>query len=435
MDSRRRSLLRAGALLPASAALAALAAPAGARYAVPMDIPAPFTTPDVLARDESYWATVASHFDITDEVNHLENGYWGAMGKETLARYQRHTAEVNRGNAWYGRHAFPAQYMAVHRQVADMLGVGVGADEIALTRGATEAMLALIGGYNRLQPGDQVLYADIDYDSMINAMRWLQQRRGAQVERIALPAVPTHQQILQVYDDAFARLPRLKLVLLTQVSHRHGLVLPVAEIAERARARGIDVIVDAAHGFGQIDYAVPQLNADFVGINLHKWIGAPVGVGAMYVRKGRVVDLDPYMGETDDGRVGSRVHTGAVNFAAYLALPEAIALHQRIGAANKQARLRYLRERWTVPARQMAHIEVLSSPDPALASALASFRLRGHGSVEDNQALQKRLLEEHGIFTTHREGLESGACVRVTPSVFTRPAQMDALVQALAALA
>lgn len=123
MDSRRRSLLRAGALLPASAALAALAAPTAARYAVPMDIPAPSTTPDVLARDESYWAAVASHFDITDEVNHLENGYWGAMGKQTLASYQRHTAEVNRGNAWYGRHAFPAQYLAVHRQVADMLGV------------------------------------------------------------------------------------------------------------------------------------------------------------------------------------------------------------------------------------------------------------------------------------------------------------------------
>jgi selenocysteine lyase/cysteine desulfurase len=162
-----------------------------------------------------------------------------------------------------------------------------------------------------------------------------------------------------------------------EVDARGGMV---AEIAERARARGIDVIVDAAHGFGQIDYAVPDLKADFVGINLHKWIGAPVGVGAMYVRKGRVADLDPYMGETDDGRVGSRVHTGTVNFAAYLALPEAIALHQRIGAANKQARLRYLRERWTVAARQMAHIEVLSSPDPALASALASFRLRGHAT-------------------------------------------------------
>ncbi|KAF1015226.1 MAG: Isopenicillin N epimerase [Stenotrophomonas maltophilia] len=432
MDRTRRSLLQAGALLPASTALGALAATA-ARRAAAQPIPVHTVAPEQLASDEAYWGAVACHFDITQEVNHLENGYWGAMGRETLAAYQRHTAEVNRGNAWYGRQAFPAQYMAARRQVAQMLGVGE--EEIALTRGATDALLALIGGYNRLAPGDQVLYADVDYDSMITAMQWLQQRRGVQVERIALPAVPTHEQILQAYEAAFARLPRLKLVLLTQVSHRHGLVLPAADIAERARARGIDVIVDAAHGFGQIDYAVPQLNADFVGINLHKWIGAPVGAGALYVRQGRLKDLDPYMGQPDDGRVSSRVHTGTVNFAAYLALTDAIALHQHIGAARRQARLRYLRERWTVPARAMAHVEVLSSPDPALASELASFRLRGRSSVAYNMAVQKRLLDEHGIFTTWRDGLASGACVRVTPSVFTRPAQLDALVQALTALA
>lgn len=133
MDARRRSLLRAGALLPAAAALPSLPASATARYASPMEIPATTVAPEVLARDENHWAAVASHFDITDEVNHLENGYWGAMGRETLASYQRHTAEVNRGNAWYGRRAFPAQYMAVQRQVAELLGVG--ADEIALTRG------------------------------------------------------------------------------------------------------------------------------------------------------------------------------------------------------------------------------------------------------------------------------------------------------------
>ena len=374
MDPTRRFLLRAGSSLPAAAALSSLPAMAATRYAASMQIPATTVAPDVLARDENYWAAVASHFDITDEVNHLENGYWGAMGRETLASYQRHTAEVNRGNARYGRHAFPAQYMAVQRQVAGLLGVG--ADEIALTRGATEAMLALIGGYNRLRPGDQVLYADIDYDSMIGAMRWLQQRRGVQVERIALPVVPDHVQILQAYEAAFARLPRLKLVLLTQVSHRHGLVLPVAEIAERARVRGIDVIVDAAHGFGQIDYAVPQLKADFVGINLHKWIGAPVGVGAMYVRKGRVADLDPYMGETDDGRVGSRVHTGTVNFAAYRRCQKrsrctsvSARPTSRRACATCASAGRCLRGRWRISKCCLRRIRRWPAPWPASACA------------------------------------------------------------------
>lgn len=429
MELTRRRLLLASALLPASSLVAA-ATPRGAAD-IPA-LPAATAAPDVLARDEDWWAAVAGQFDITSEVNHLENGFWGAMGRSTLQAYQRHTAEVNKGNAWYGREAYPAAYVAARAETARMLGVE--ADEIVFTRGATEALLALIGGYNRLAAGDQVLYADVDYDSMIDGMRWLAQRRGVQVERIELPAVPTHAGILEAYADAFARLPRLKLVLLTQVSHRHGLVLPVAEISELARARGIDVIVDAAHGFGQLDYQVPDLKADFVGINLHKWIGAPVGVGAVYIRRGRLADIDPYMGQADDGRVGSRVHTGTANFAAFLALPDAIALHGRIGVANKRARLLYLRNRWTVPARAMPHIELLAADDDRLGSALASFRLRGRPGKEENMALQKRLLREHGIFTTWRDGLASGCCVRVTPSVFTRASQLDALTQALARL-
>ncbi len=58
----------------------------------------------------------------------------------------------------------------IRARVASELGVAV--EEIALTRGATEALQALIGGYNRLRPGDAVLYADLDYDSMQAAMNW-----------------------------------------------------------------------------------------------------------------------------------------------------------------------------------------------------------------------------------------------------------------------
>lgn len=427
MAPTRRQLLRAGLLLPAAGLMAG---PAGRAAAGPVPVlPPSAAAPAVLATDEAWWAAVAAQFDITSAVNHLENGFWGAMGRSTLQAYQRHTAAVNAGNAWYGRDAFPAAYRTVHAEAVRMLGVQP--DELVFTRGATEALLALIGGYNRLSPGDQVLYADIDYDSMINAMQWLRQRRGVQVERIALPAVPSHEQILQCYEAAFARLPRLKLVLLTQVSHRHGLVVPVAQISAMARARGIDVIVDAAHGFGQLDYRVPDLQADFVGINLHKWIGAPIGVGAVYIRRGRIADIDPSPGAQDDGSIQSRVHTGTANFAAYLALPEAIALHARIGVANKRARLLYLRNRWTAAARDMPHIEVLAPDDDRLASALASFRRRGQPGKEENQRLQKRLQQADGIFTTWRDGLASGSCVRVTPSVFTSVQQVDALVAAL----
>lgn len=428
---KRRAWLRAGALLPMSLPISLPLAPAGARAANPSpQFPVrPLLGPESLAADADYWQSVADLYDVTDDVTMLDNGYWGSMARPVVDAYERHTVDVNRGNAYYGRVRFPAEYEAARARAAQALGVE--RDEIVFTRGATEALLALIGGYNRLRPGDAVLCADIDYDNMIKAAHWLKERRGVEVVAIAMPEPATYQSLIDCYAQAMDRHPRLRMMLLTHVNHRNGMVLPVAEISRMARERGIDAIVDTAHGFGQLDMRIPDLQADFVGINLHKWIGAPVGVGAVYIRRGRVADIDPYMGEAAGDDIRTRVHTGTVNFAAYLALPVALDVHQRIGVANKQARLLRLRNRWVEAAREMAGVELLASADPRLSSAIASFRLKGRASVADNLALSKQLLREHRVFTVMRDGLASGACVRVTPAIFTSEARIDRLVAAL----
>jgi selenocysteine lyase/cysteine desulfurase len=420
----RRALLRTGVLLPFAPAVAAAPVPSLADVPVP-----PALAPATLAADAAWWRSVGALYDVTDEVAMLDNGYWGSMARPVVDAYARNVERVNRGNAYYGRLAFPEEYAAAHRAVAEALGVG--RDEIVLTRGATEALHALIGGYNRLRPGDTVLCADLDYDNVITTVHWLRQRRGVNVVRIDLPEPATYQCLIDAYAQAMARHPRLRMMILTHVSHRNGVVLPVAEIARMARERGIDVIVDTAHGYGQLDMRIPDLGADFAAINLHKWIGAPVGVGAVYIRRGRVRDIDPYMGEADGDNIATRVHTGTINFAAYLTVPLALQVHQRIGVANKQARLHRLRNRWVEAAREIDGIEVLASSDPRLTSAIASFRLRGKRSVADNVALARRLLQDHGVFVVMRDGLASGACVRVTPAIFTTEAQVDRLVTAL----
>ncbi len=416
----RRIWLKAGALLaaPASAALAALPLPTR-----------PPVSPQELAADEGYWQSVAAQYDIKQDVAMMDNAYWGSMSRPVMEAYQRRVADANHGNSYYGRLQFPAEFESARQRAA--LALGVSAEEIAFTRGATEALQILIAGYNRLQPGDVVLCADIDYDNMITTMHWLKQRRGVEVVSIAMPEPFTYDAVIEVYAQAMARTPRLKMMLLTHVNHRNGMVLPVAEISRMARERGIDAIVDTAHGFGQLDMRIPDLKADFAGINLHKWIGAPVGVGAIYIRRGRVRDIDPYMGEDDRGDVRTRVHTGTLNFAAYTTLPLALDLHEQVGVAYKQARLARLRNRWLDAVRDVSGLELLASSDPRLSSAIASFRLRGRTSMADNYALARRLLKEHGVFTVPRDGLAGGACVRATPSIFTSEAQVDRLSEAL----
>lgn len=385
----------------------------------------------VLADD---WETVAREYDVTREIIQLEHGNWGMMARPVLAAYQAMVARVNRDTSYYARRAMVADLGLVRERLAAFLGVAV--EELTLTRNATEAMKALILQYNRLKPGDSVLYADLDYDSMQASMDSLATRRGVAVVRIALPEPASRQGVLDAYEAAFAENPSVRMALLTHVSHRTGLVLPVAEIAAMARARGVDVLVDAAHGIGQLDVRLPDLGADFIGLNIHKWLGAPLGVGALYIRKGRLDAIDPDPAEdagSDD--IVSRVHTGTPDYAAQLTVPVALDFQAAIGGARREARLQALRDRWVRPLRDHPGVEIMTPDEPGMYGAITSFRLRGRTSHDDNLALARTLLEQHGIFTVHRDHLASGSCVRVTPSLATRMEDLDRLVEAVRTIA
>src|SRR5262249_36961126 len=129
--------------------------------------------------DTNYWRGVAAHFDKPRGVLQLENGNWGAMARPIRTIYEEHTRRVNRDTSYYARRAFTADSDAARARAAASLGVQP--EELAFTRGATEALQALISGYNRLAPGDAVLLADNDYDAAQAALRWVAARRGVRV--------------------------------------------------------------------------------------------------------------------------------------------------------------------------------------------------------------------------------------------------------------
>ena len=419
----RRNLIATGmaaaAVLPAAGAAAS-------------KLPArPQRSPEQLASDESYWQQVAAQYDITRDVIQLENGNWGSMSRPVLAAYERHQQKVNRENSYYARRGYNDDHAAVRARIAKSLGASV--EEIVLTRNATEALQALIGGYNLLRPGDAVLYADLDYDAMQMGMKWLAARRGVEVVNMAVPEPATHQLIIDAYAAALKNNPRIRLMLLTHLSHRTGLLMPVKDLVALARQYKVDVILDSAHAWGQVDFQLDHLGADFVGLNAHKWIGAPVGVGVMYIRRSRIADIDPFMGDTsfpaDDIR--ARMHSGTSNFAAFLAASDALDFHEAIGTPAKEARLRHLRDLWAEALRNHEEWEILTPKDRRLYAGITSFRRRGRSATKDNIELARRLLEEAKIFTVHRAGLASGACVRVTPSVFTSAGDIAQLLKVL----
>ncbi|XVQ06804.1 aminotransferase class V-fold PLP-dependent enzyme [Spirillospora sp. CA-255316] len=437
MHVARRSLLFAAAGSSALAVGGLVARPATAADPAPtasrVPVPPSGMSPKRLAGYEPYWRQVASHYAMTRKVTNLENGMFGANPRAVRESYADWTERIQHENSWYMRNEYPADADQARSRLARALGCDVG--EVAFTRGATEALQTLIGGYRLLKPGDQVGYVDLDYDSMQYAMQWLRDRRGAEVVTAAIPEPATREAVLATYRRLLDDHPRLRLLLLTHLSHRTGLVMPIAEITEMAEKRGVDVIVDAAHSWGQLDFHVTDLKAPFVGFNLHKWIGAPLGGGAIYIRADRLTDIDRHYGDRDwpAGDIRSRIHTGTVNAAAWLAVPAALDFHDAIGAANKEHRLRYLRDRWAQPVRSIPKLQILTPEDPRMYGAITSFRIGGNTTPAQNSAITKYLLDEWGVFTVRRGGIARGDAIRVTPALYNTPADSDRLAAAVRA--
>ena len=391
--------------------------------------------PDTVARDEAYWRRVAVHYRVSDAYTNLEAGFFGIMAAPVLAEYHRQVDRVNRESSHYARREYDTDLAAVRDRVAGLLGAKP--TEIAFTRGATEALQCLIAQYRLLRPGDVVMYADLDYMAMQYAMNWLVDRRGVTVVRFAIPEPATRANVLAAYAEALDANPRVRLLLLTHLNNKTGLIIPVQEIAAMARARGADVVVDAAHSFGQVDLKLKDLGADFVGLNLHKWLGAPVGAGVMFIREGRLGDVDRMYADESAPvtSIQSRIHTGTSNFATYLTVPAALDFHQAVGPTLKAARVRYLRDRWVSAVRNTPGVDLLAPDDPGLVAAITSFRLHGRGGREENQAVVRELLERYQLFTVWRNGVARGDCVRVTPALYNRPADADRLAAALRTIA
>lgn len=394
----------------------------------------PAANDTAIATDRAYWAAVSDLYDVERSIANLENGYWGIMARPVLQAYLENTQRVNRQNTVYARNTFGKDAEDVRNRVAG--AVGAAPEEVALTRGATEALQKLITGYNKLQPGDAVIYSDLDYDSMQYAMNALAGRRGVEVKTFAIPEPATREAVLDAYRTVLEATPKAKLLLLTHLSHRTGLVMPIREIADMARARGVDVVVDAAHSWGQMDFKVTDLGADFVGFNLHKWIGAPVGMGFLYIRKERLADIDRDLADEDWPKddIRSRVHTGTTNFAATLSVPAALDLHEMISSKRKQARLTYLRNYWVKQARAIETVEILTPDDDTMHAGITSFRIKGKISKDDNNALMTALRDKHRVLTVRRTGVAKGQCLRVSPALYTTEAELDRLVEGLSAI-
>ena len=384
--------------------------------------------PEHLASDEKFWRTIRGQYRLTPAYINLENGYYSMQSHPVLEAFIRHVREINVEASRYLRTRQFDDKLAVRRRLA-ALG-GCSADELIITRNTTESLDTVIAGFD-WKAGDEAVMAEQDYGAMLDMFK-LQARRYGIVNRVvSLPMHPgSDDELVDLYRSAIT--PRTRLLMVCQMVNISGQILPVAKIGAMARALGVQVMVDGAHAFGQLDFAIPDLGGDYYGASLHKWLGAPLGAGILYVRRDRIRPLWPIYSDTSmaDDDIRKLNHTGTHPVHTDLGINDAIDYHVGIGIRRKEARLRFLQRYWASQLRGVRGIEVNTPEEPARACAIANVGVQGMAPAD----LAATLFDRYHIWTVAIDGAGVHG-VRITPQLFTTTDELDHLVRALREIA
>lgn len=384
--------------------------------------------PEQVAQDEAFWGELRKGFTVTKDFIHLENGYYILASNEVLEAYIQHIRDINAISSRYMRTRQFDDKLAVRKQLAEL--VGASYEEVIITRNTTESLDTIISGID-WKAGDEVVMAMQDYGAMVDMFKQQARRYGTVNRIISIPNHPaSDEEIVALYENAIT--PKTRLLMLCHIVNVTGHILPVRKIADMAHAKGVEVMVDGAHAVGHFDFKLPDLHCDYYGSSLHKWLGCPLGAGMLYVKKDKIKQIWPLLGETGypDDDIRKLNHTGTHPVHTDLALADAIKFHQKIGIARKEARLRYLQTYWTSQVRNHPGIIVNTPADPARHGAIGNVGVEKLKPAE----LAKTLMERYKIWTVAIDYANVHG-VRVTPHLFTTTQDLDALVKALKDLA
>ncbi len=381
-----------------------------------------------LASRADFWDALRAKYHVPTDYIHLEHGYYSMQSEPVLERFINHVRSVNAQSSRYMRTVQGTNKARVQARLATL--AGCSPEELIITRNTTESLDTVISGFD-WKPGDEAVMAVHDYGAMLDQFALMARRWGIVNRKVVVPFDPrSDAEIVQVYADAIT--PRTRLLMVCHMINITGHVLPVKKICDMAHARGVPVMVDGAHAFAQLDFHIPDLGCDFYGASLHKWLGAPLGAGILYVRRDRIEALWPVYG--DEGQPVNSIaklnHTGTHPVHTDLAIEDAIAFHEEIGIQRKEARLRWLQQYWTTKVRGLPRVRLFTPTDPTRTGAIANVGIDGMTPGD----LATALMDRYKIFTV---AIDSAGVtgVRVTPQLFTTTAELDAFVRAITQLA
>ena len=380
------------------------------------------------AMDEDFWMTIQQAYTVNSNLIILNNGGVSPSPRVVQDAVERYNRFANEGPSYYMWRILDQGREPLRQKLA--LLAGCSEDEIAINRNATEALNTVIFGMD-LQPGDEVIGTLQDYPNMIQAWKQRALRDKIKYTQISFDfPIESDKEIVAAFEKAITA--KTKVIHVTHVINWVGQVLPVAKIARMAHQRGLEVIVDGAHSFGLIDFKIPDLECDYFGTSLHKFLSAPIGSGMLWIKKEKIEKIWPLTcnDKPRSGDIRKFETLGTRSFPIEQGIGEAVNFHNAIGSKRKEERIRYLKNYWALRAKEIPGVTIHTSFKPEYACAIAGVSVNGMTPGELDSALMNQ-------YKIHTVGIvwENISCVRVTPHVYTRLQDLDKLVGALETLA
>ncbi len=383
---------------------------------------------DAVAGDEDYWSVIQQAYTVNPNIINLNNGGVSPSPKVVQEAVERYNKLSNEGPSYFMWRILDMGREPLRQKLAAL--AGCDAEEIAINRNATESLNTVIFGLD-LKPGDEVIGTKLDYPNMINAWKQRAMRDGIKYTQISINFPSENDdEIVEAYSKAITA--KTKIIHVTHVINWVGQIMPVQKIARMAHSKGIEVICDSAHSFGLLDFKIPDLQCDYLGTSLHKFLSAPIGSGMMWIRKDKIEKIWPLV--CNDKPHGTDIRKfetlGTRSFPIEQGIGEAVNFQNAIGNKRKQERIHYLKKYWAEKVKEVPGVKLSTSLNPKFSCAICGVSIDGITPADlSNQLFDKYKIHTVGIVW------ENVSCVRVTPHVYTTLPDLDMLVKAITEIA
>ncbi len=379
--------------------------------------------------DESaLWEMVRSHYQLKPDYINLESGYYNIIPQPTLEYFTEHIRTINYEGSYYMRTVRVEDKKRVSAALAQL--VGASEKEVIITRNTTESLDTIIGGFP-WKKGDEAVYALQDYGAMRVMFEQVAEKYGVVCKEVSVPNHPqSDEEIVELYARQITS--KTRLLMVCHMINITGQILPIRKICDMAHEKGVEVMVDGAHCVAHFDFSIADLDCDYYGSSLHKWLATPLGAGLLYVRKDKIEKIWPRFAdyEKDKSQIWRLNHTGTHPCHTDLAILNAIDYLEWIGLKRKEERLRQLKNYWQDKLTEVAGVVINTPREAERSCGIGNIGLERMGARE----MATRLLEDHGIFTVGIEYANVNGC-RISPNVFTTFDELDHFIESVKTMA